>query len=318
MRVICRWMVALMKKIPVVLISDEAFVMPTSVAMTSVIKNRDENVFIDFYIVMPYITAQVKNQIKSVERAGDCAVNVVRASLDKYDGIKQMAHIPLACLLKFELAELIPEYDKVLYIDGDVIVRQDLWELYSIDIGNNYAAGVKDFAGIYNGKNDINAGILLFNTRRIREEKLLPVFVETRKKLGDKNSMDQTTFNMIFKDNVEYLEVKYNCIPEKIDNAKKDGLGIDVINNFYGLTYSSYDELYNDAVIIHYASGRKPWKYTYVKEAKEWYQYYKESPFFDKSFRLRGRFCFRVHKYYDLIRNNGIVSAWNEIKKNMK
>lgn len=41
------------------------------------------------------------------------------------------------------LPDLLPEYDKVMYIDCDIIVRNNLVKLYrSVDLGNHYLAAV--------------------------------------------------------------------------------------------------------------------------------------------------------------------------------
>lgn len=40
---------------------------------------------------------------------------------------------------------------------------------------------------------------------------------------------------------------------------------------------------------IHFATGNKPWKYTFAPCAKEWYQYYLQSPYDDKPFKRYGR-----------------------------
>ena len=58
----------------------------------------------------------------------------MRASLDQYRDIKQLAHISIACLLKFDICELIPSYEKLLYLDGDIIAKDDLTELYETDL----------------------------------------------------------------------------------------------------------------------------------------------------------------------------------------
>lgn len=75
--------------------------------------------------------------------------------MDKYKDIKQLAHVPLASLLKFDICDLIPQYDKLLYLDGDIIVRQDLSELYQTDLNDNYVAGVAHSLGIVTGEKKV-------------------------------------------------------------------------------------------------------------------------------------------------------------------
>ena len=73
------------------------------------------------------------------------------------------------------LADLIPNIpDKLLYMDIDMMVNKDLGELYNTDIENYEYAAVKEKYGHYFIKWDyINAGMLLFNMKKMKETKLL-------------------------------------------------------------------------------------------------------------------------------------------------
>lgn len=199
------------KIIPVAMISDDNFIMPTCVAITSMILNKREETFYDFFILMADCSQSSEERIHMLER-GDCAVHVVRASTEKYKNIKQLAHISRACLLKFDLCNIIPQYDKILYLDGDIIVRDDLSSLYDVDLAGSYAAGVKEMDSMLEDRGNVNAGILVFNAKRIREENLSEVLYKTRIALGDRGSMDQQTFNIVTKKDYQYLSLRYNCV----------------------------------------------------------------------------------------------------------
>ncbi len=73
------------------------------------------------------------------------------------------------------LADLVPDMpEKLLYMDIDMMVASDLSELYNIDISNYEYAAVKEKYGHYFIKWDyINAGMLLFNMKKMSETKLL-------------------------------------------------------------------------------------------------------------------------------------------------
>lgn len=180
------------RKIPVVLISDDNFIMPTCVAITSLIVNKAPETEYEIYIIMAECSDESYAKIQELNDLGT-SVNLIRASLDEYRDIKQLAHISIACLLKFDVSELVPDYDKLLYLDGDIIVRGDLSELYNVELGDSYAAGVKELANITEETGNVNAGIMVFNAKRIRDEKLNIKMREIRRSLGDRSSMDQQT-----------------------------------------------------------------------------------------------------------------------------
>lgn len=302
-------------KLPIVMITDDNYLMPTCVTMTSIIVNKEESTEVVFYILMAECAETSEVWLNKFSMQFGCEVNIIRADLSRYKDINQLMHISIAALLKFEIAERMKKYDKMLYIDGDIIVRNDLWELYSQDIIDVYAAGVKEITGVMEDKGRLNSGVVVFNTKKIREENLLPVFLETRKSLGDRNSMDQQTFNIVFAGQYNYLDIKYNCVVGKLFEDAIVACGIDKLNELYESNYSSFQDVFDKAVIVHYATAKKPWIYTFIPEAKEWYSYYMKSPFKEMPFKLRGKWGFRINKYMKILREDGMNGVWASLKK---
>lgn len=306
------------KKIPVAFISDDNFIMPTCVAITSLIMNKKPDTVYDIIIIMAECAEESEKRILMLAELG-CPVRLIKASLEKYSEIKQLAHISRACLLKFDLCDLIPEYDKIIYLDGDIIVRGDLSEFYNVDLQGNYIAAVKELDCILNSRANINAGILLFNASRIREEQLGEVFLKTRLSLGDRRSMDQQTFNLVMGKEYRYLPIKYNCIMGKLTGQQKEpAFTVEKINALYKTEYQSVDEVINDAIIIHFATSDKPWLYTFNPGAKEWYGYYMQSPYKDVPFALRGKWSYRANKMKEAWEKDGFKGVWGRIEDKIK
>ena len=84
-----------------------------------------------------------------------------------------------------------------------------------------YEAGVPHSMGIITGERKLNGGVLLFNAKKIRQEKLQEVFIATRLSLGERKSMDQETFHMVFGDGKVFLKPQYNVMIDKVDYEKK-------------------------------------------------------------------------------------------------
>lgn len=72
-------------------------------------------------------------------------------------------------------ADLIPQIpEKVLYLDIDMMVAGDISELYNKDVSEyEYAAVKEKYGSIFIRPDYINAGMLLFNMKKIKETKLL-------------------------------------------------------------------------------------------------------------------------------------------------
>ena len=295
-------------KMSIAMICDENFVMQTGVALTSLAANKNSNTVYDIYIVTVDCSTSSVQFLQGLEK-DDLLIHIINASVEQYQNIKQLAHVPLACLYKFNLCDMIPQYDKLLYLDGDTIIREDLWELYSTDLQSNYVAGVAHSLGIVTGEIKINGGVLLFNAQKIREEGLKDVFVKTRQELGNRKSMDQETFHIVFGDKKVLLPPKYNVMMDKVDYEKKY-YSMKEYNQFYGTKYCSRKEIVETSAIMHFTGEVKPWKYKFAKGFSEWYLYYGKILGKSQNLVLKGRISFLREQ----IKANGIICLYWIIK----
>ena len=73
------------------------------------------------------------------------------------------------------LADLVPDMpDKLLYLDIDIMIGNDIKELWEIDVTDYEYAAVKEKYGCWLIRPDyLNAGMLLLNMKKIRETGLL-------------------------------------------------------------------------------------------------------------------------------------------------
>lgn len=68
--------------------------------------------------------------------------------------------------------ENIPE--KILYLDADIMINGDISELFDIDVSEyEYAAVKEKYGSLFLFSDYINAGVLLFNLKKIKETGLL-------------------------------------------------------------------------------------------------------------------------------------------------
>ena len=143
-------------------------------------------------------------------------ININKVPLDK-NGLNYNTGYSKASLVRLYLSNFIKE-DIVLWLDIDLIVKENINELWDIDLNDYYAAGVVDLGAKTNlmtpnidiNKNCyIDSGVVLFNLKKIREDKKdieLNNFVNENKLYYP----DQDTINVIFKNNILLLENKYN------------------------------------------------------------------------------------------------------------
>lgn len=261
------------KNVTVAFITDNNFVMQTATAIRSLLDAANEGTRYDIRVV----TADCSEASRAVLSALP-GVTIVTASLDCYRDIRQLAHIPIACLLKFDLSELVKDADRVLYLDGDILVRSDLSELYETDLMGHLIGAVPQPVLIGTGDMKFSAGILLFDAKRMREEHVRDRLVETRRALGEQRSMDQQSFNLLFENDYLHLDPKYNLCPMQLRDAEKLK-GLAAVNEHYGTAYTSVDEAVSGAAIVHFATGQKPWLYDNLDFSADWYRCYQKTAF---------------------------------------
>lgn len=298
-------------------LTDENFIMQTGVAIHSIIESKNENTQIDIFVIAAECSE--KAAILKQMETEDVRITIREASLENYRDVKQLAHIPIACLLKFNICDLIPEYDKLLYLDGDIVVRGDLSEAYNFNLGEYYLAAVPSVDNLAQpDKKFIDAGVVLFDAKKMREEKMAEKLVAARKGLGDRGSMDQQTFNLIMSKETTFLPCVYNCVANRFVGASAKSYPIEKMNKLFKTNYATHKEMIDSAVIIHFATGEKPWKYKYVACADEWYNKYLSSPFGDE--KLERKSAFEAHAG-GVVRNfkkGGIKRVFEKIIKKIK
>ena len=267
-----------MDKTAIVFICDANFVLPTCVAITSLLKNKNRNSYYDIYIIMSEYTKRDGERFESFNKYSNTKIHIIKGSLEQYKSVPQAAHVTISALLKFDICELIPEYDKLLYLDGDLIIREDLTELYNMDLKGKHAAVVKNSRGILDGSDYFFSGLILFDAKKMRQDKVRDKLIETRKALGQRKSMDMTTFNIVLEKKVLFIDPKYDCPLGRVEYERKY-YRIKEYNKFYNSNYRNWKDLIDKSLIIHYCGAEKPWKYSFGLCNKEWKRYYDFSPY---------------------------------------
>lgn len=164
-------------EINICMITDDNYIMPTSVAIHSMIVNKGNGKY-NFYIITSNLSEESEKAFKNFERE-DVSVKIIRENAQKrFEGFHVFSNnsicvASISALLKFIIPDLLPSLDKVLYLDGDLIVENDLSELYSTELGDNYAATVLDVSKVYwksefnsCAKNYFNSGVMLLNLKK--------------------------------------------------------------------------------------------------------------------------------------------------------
>ena len=116
------------------------------------------------------------------------------------------------------LAPLMIDSDRLIHLDGDTLIYSDLTEMYNLDFNDNYILGTYDvfsfgidYLGI-KSKVYINAGVILFNSEKIREHNKTFEFLKLTNSNTKLDDNDQTTLNLLLYPKIGRLPCKYGIL----------------------------------------------------------------------------------------------------------
>ena len=266
--------------INIAMASDNNYTYPLIVAMTSLVENKNADTKIDFYIMISGdFLPENKAKIMSFQnKYNNCTITLIDMK-DKLNDIYTSRHITEASYYRLMLPFLLPNLDKVLYLDSDTIICKDVSDLYNHDLDNYYLAGVLDvcccgsnmvnvrrrraetekdffietFGDECYKKQYVNAGVLLFNLSKIRTDKRHIEFIENAK-MYNHMYHDQDVLNFVCFGRILILPDVYN---------KRARFATP-----------------NNQAVIHYASKIKPWNTQYRRLSDLWRNYAKKTDYF--------------------------------------
>ena len=283
--------------------------MPAGVCIHSLLSHADKDTFYDIFILCNEDFADSRIRLLP-QQFPHCRITF-RSVGNLFDDAYEIRGITKETYYKLYIPELIPEYDKVIYSDVDVIFREDLADVYDTDLGNCFFAAVDAFPVLnedylaYHRTIGLDpesdgyfyAGNLIVNSRLIREKNLIPRFLGHLHKPYRFQEMD--IINLECRKNIKPLPPAF-CLTGNYYEA--------IVTSRERLKNHYSDEELEHALkngIVHY-NGPKPWKEVCLN-MDIWWDYYRRSVFFDEAFALGF--------WHDQTYRIEIMSLWKRIKQ---
>lgn len=123
-----------------------------------------------------------------------------------------------------------------------------------------------------------NAGVMLMNLKKIREDNLLAK-LEDYTNNNFRTYMDQDAFNVVVGEDVAVLPFEDNTM-----NFFFEHVDLPTMAAYYGEDWQNYEDVFAPATILHFASSRKPLgtvvpktNFFYMLQ-RLWYKYYTPLP----------------------------------------
>ena len=268
------------QEIPVCFATDDNYVPFLAVAITSLLDNSSKD---NFYRIFVLTTSLKQENIDSILKQKTENSSIEFISLSKeLDKISDMFHLrdyySKETYYRIFIPNLFTQYNKVLYLDCDITVLSDISELYNTQIHGYYVGAATeevmqtyDVFGNYvektlgiNRKQYFNAGILLINCRRWRNNLIAERFVDLLNRYKFRVVQDEDYLNVLCNKNVKKIHLGWNKTSYKND---------------------SFDD--KDLKIIHWKIIWRPWKYKNVLYEDYFWKYAAKTDFYDKLLQMR-------------------------------
>ncbi|MET7027679.1 glycosyltransferase [Ligilactobacillus salivarius] len=179
-------------------------------------------------------------------------------SMEKISLGHDMWNLPISSYYRIFLADILPDVDRIIYLDADTLLTGDLTELWRTDLEGNFLAAclderayMKKVFSVLNPRRReyFNSGVLVFDLCLFRKYKTINDFLDFLVDTADLYELgDQDALNLYFLDAVKLLDSSWN----------------------YGVpSYKEYGQI-NNINLLHFYGKAKPLRsfYDYVSDDK--------------------------------------------------
>ena len=235
---------------------DENYVCQLGAVLGSLVESNHQN-NLDIYVLSNGVAKASKSRLATVIDGVDkFSITFVDSQDENVQELEAGGHISAATYIRFEVPSLLSKLDKVLYLDADLVVADDLSEFWNVDVTNHYVAAVEnpffdryESLGMDAKQGYFNAGVLLMNLNRWRADDVKAKAIDFLKiNKRDCLMFDQDALNVVFKGLWLPVSLRWNLQTSYLRGRKR-------LPKLMGEIKAAY---YHPG-IVHYSSSSKPW-----------------------------------------------------------
>lgn len=269
------------KEIPVFFAVDDGYSPFLAVALQSMIDNASKENTYCVKVLNTDISPENKRKLGKYKRYN---VSIEFVDLNYYiekvkDKLYTRDYYSKTTYFRLVIPNLYPQYDKVLYLDSDIVILDDIAKLYNLDMGNNLVAAAPDdviqfnevfrvyaekVVGVADYRNYFNAGILLMNLHELRKFHFQEKFLYSLERITFPVAQDQDYLNRMCKGRVKLFDRVWNRMPIPDPKIKTENVKL-----------------------IHYNLAFKPWHFEDILYKEFFWMYAHETEYFDMIQHIR-------------------------------
>ena len=267
--------------IPIFFTIDDAYTPFLAVALKSLIDNASKKYK---YLIKVLHTDVQEEHMKQIKKFESENVSIEFVDLSYYikkvkDKLYTRDYYSESTYYRLFLPELYPQYDKVLYLDCDIIVVGDISELYNTEMGTNLVAAAPDdiiqynkvfqdyaelVVGVKKYQHYFNAGVLLMNLDQLRKFNFQEKFLYLLSTVKFSVAQDQDYLNRLCKGRVTLISHDWDVMPYVNDETKPE-----------------------DIKLIHYNFAYKPWHFEDVTYSEYFWKYARKTEFYNEIVKIK-------------------------------
>ena len=285
--------------IAITLSADDYYVPYVGAVITSILENSNKGNNYDIFIMNKDISVSNKQRLKDIfANKNNFSLRFIDISRyeNRFKKLFTRGHFTVETWFRLLLPEILPKYKKMLYIDSDLIVNNDLADLYNEKIDGYLLAACHDAdtAGLYNGaeKNKkyymdhilkikkpyeyFQAGVILFNLEEFRKTYSTDEMLKYASSY-DFELLDQDVLNNLAQGRIKYLDMSWNVMFDW-NNFRIS----EIISKAPKRLYDEYMMAHTHPKIIHYAGPDKPWHQPLSDYAEVFWKYARKTVFYEE------------------------------------
>ena len=268
----------------VVLAADENFAIPLAVTIRSALENLAADRRLRIFVLDGGIHADTKKRLLDSWPSDRCQVEWLSVDAAALAGLPCSGHINLVSYYRILIPRVLPDaFERVIYLDSDLIVREDLGRLWDCPLAVNLCLAAPDVSAPYLDSTTMlpnyercsaylssthpvpnfrelglsprapyfNAGVMSINLAAWRREDVARQCLECL----DKNrqhvlAWDQYALNIVLADRWEAIDLRWNQGSHALLYPTWEQSPLD---------QRTYEQLRESPHIVHFTTRDKPW-----------------------------------------------------------
>jgi lipopolysaccharide biosynthesis glycosyltransferase len=287
--------------LPIFFAVDDGYIPFLAVALESLVAHTSKENTYDIKILFTNVKEENQKKIKKYEREN---ITIEFVDLNEYvskisNKLYVRDYFSQTTYYRLFIPNIYQDLKKILYLDSDIILLDDVAKLYNIDLEDNLVGAIPDGAvqsvpefqdyvekvvGLSTYKNYFNAGIMLMNLEALRQYRFEVKFTYLLDTIKFKVAQDQDYLNRLCKGRVKIIDSRWNVMPGASEKNRS-----------------------KDISLIHFNLSNKPWHLDNIPYQEHFWNFAEKTEFSKQIHEVKNNYS-EDQKQFDIETGLRLVS----------